>query len=488
MGFFKKIFGYQENILDKQQNTSIESYIENYVKNRFNTQTKYILTTTTNDLYTVVTTDGRRLEVITDGNTISLKKETKQSRNQDVSIKSPQIRDESTKSHILNASIESYIENYVKNMLNTQTKYVLTTTTNDLYVAVTTDGRRLEVITDGKTISLKKETKRSQNKDISNKSPTIRNEVTKSHILNASIETYIQNYVKNRLNTQTKYVLTTTTNDLYIAVTTDGRRLEIITDGKTISLKKETKRSQNQDLSNKSPAFRNEVTKSHILNASIESFIENYVKNRLNTETKYVLTTTTNDLYIAITTDGRRLEIITDGKKISLKKERDQSHSKALIQENKSLKLKSKVKDASVRPTVAKQTTRSSGAKNTKKDSFIFLSDKWNHLYYLAKNAEENIFNDTNLSLIRFRMFGEQLTKIICDKENINLQGITSQEARLRLLGQKGIITEDYLVNLHEIRIIGNKAVHELHSAVEDAKRILEISIELAIWFDQKLA
>ncbi|WP_316568838.1 hypothetical protein [Neobacillus sp. YIM B06451] len=62
-----------------------------------------------------------------------------------------------------------------------------------------------------------------------------------SHSLDKTIESYIQTYIRNSMNTDTRYILTTTTKNLYIAVTEDGRRLEILTNGNGISVTKETK-------------------------------------------------------------------------------------------------------------------------------------------------------------------------------------------------------------------------------------------------------
>ncbi|MGD6804261.1 hypothetical protein [Rossellomorea aquimaris] len=46
-------------------------------------------------------------------------------------------------------------------------------------------------------------------------------------------------------------------------------------------------------------------------------------------------------------------------------------------------------------------------------NNFEFLRNNWNELYKMAKAAEENVDTDCNISLIKIRMFGEQLTKKI---------------------------------------------------------------------------
>ncbi|TYS17525.1 hypothetical protein FZC78_06505 [Rossellomorea vietnamensis] len=46
-------------------------------------------------------------------------------------------------------------------------------------------------------------------------------------------------------------------------------------------------------------------------------------------------------------------------------------------------------------------------------NNFEFLRNYWNVLYKMAKAAEENVETVCNISLIKIRMFGGQLTKKI---------------------------------------------------------------------------
>ncbi|WP_316568839.1 DUF4145 domain-containing protein [Neobacillus sp. YIM B06451] len=286
------------------------------------------------------------------------------------------------------------------------------------------------------------------------------------------------------MNTDTRYILTTTTKNLYIAVTEDGRRLEILTNGNGISVTKETKQDNPpiKKMKNKTviPPRKKEISTSNSLEKTIESYIQTYIRNSMNTDTRYILTTTTKNLYIAVTEDGRRLEILTNGNGISVTKETKQDNPPIKKLESKTV-IPPRKKEIST-SALKQMQNQTQNQREIQDNYFGCLKDKWEELYNLAASAQENVFNDANISLIKLRMFGEKLVSIIFTEERITVPSRTSQEEKLHILGRSGILNDIHLGNLHEIRVIGNIAVHEGHSSIEDAKRLLVISKRLSDW------
>ena len=117
--------------------------------------------------------------------------------------------------------------------------------------------------------------------------------------------------------------------------------------------------------------------------------------------------------------------------------------------------------------------------------NFKFLHSTWPVLAELGDLAEKNLYLDPNTSLIKLRMLGELLAKYLLAYENYEDPIDGKQISRLNLLNSKGIIPERLVPFFHSLRIIGNKATHEVYGTKEDAQTHLKLAHRLGVWFRQ---
>ena len=114
--------------------------------------------------------------------------------------------------------------------------------------------------------------------------------------------------------------------------------------------------------------------------------------------------------------------------------------------------------------------------------NFIWLEEKWPNLSELGQLAEENLYTDPNTTLIKLRMFGEQVVDYIFSVAEIEEPEDPRQFARLKTLEKKELVEEEILKLLHEMRKKGNKAVHDSAGSLEEAKELLKAVYKIAIW------
>lgn len=119
------------------------------------------------------------------------------------------------------------------------------------------------------------------------------------------------------------------------------------------------------------------------------------------------------------------------------------------------------------------------------KSNFNFLKKKWPNLAELANLAEENLYQDPNTTIIKLRMFTEQIVDYIFAYDNLEEPEENSFFNKLKLLEREGLIKNEIEDIFHTLRIEGNKAVHESLDSLENAKTLLSLSHKLAVWFMQ---
>ncbi|KUO59703.1 MAG: type I restriction endonuclease subunit R [Gracilibacter sp. BRH_c7a] len=117
--------------------------------------------------------------------------------------------------------------------------------------------------------------------------------------------------------------------------------------------------------------------------------------------------------------------------------------------------------------------------------NFTFLNPKWPLLAQLGELAEKNLHTDPNTVLIKLRMFGEILSKIILAYENLDEPADNKQISRLNLLRSDGALPDNLMDMFHTIRKSGNKATHEAYGTSDEAKTQMLFAYHLAVWLKQ---
>ncbi|SJZ78159.1 DUF4145 domain-containing protein [Selenihalanaerobacter shriftii] len=119
------------------------------------------------------------------------------------------------------------------------------------------------------------------------------------------------------------------------------------------------------------------------------------------------------------------------------------------------------------------------------RSNFSFLRDEWPTLSDLGELAEQNLYRDPNTTLVKLRMFGEQIVDYIFAYDNLEEPVEDSQFNRLKILEREELITGEILEIFHTLRQEGNEAVHNSYGTLEDAKTVLSLAFRLGVWFMQ---
>lgn len=118
------------------------------------------------------------------------------------------------------------------------------------------------------------------------------------------------------------------------------------------------------------------------------------------------------------------------------------------------------------------------------KSNFEFLNRYWPALAQIGAAAESYVYSDANACLYKLGMFGERLILEIFAFEHIKEPTIDNTHAnRIRLLKREGLIPKKIDDILYALRKTRNDAVHAGADAVEDAKTLLSMTYNLAVWF-----
>jgi len=118
------------------------------------------------------------------------------------------------------------------------------------------------------------------------------------------------------------------------------------------------------------------------------------------------------------------------------------------------------------------------------KSNFEFLNRYWPALAQIGAVAESYVYSDANACLYKLGMFGERLILEIFAFEHIKEPTIDNTHAnRIRLLKREGLIPKKIDDILYALRKTRNDAVHAGADSVEDAKTLLSMTYNLAVWF-----
>lgn len=116
--------------------------------------------------------------------------------------------------------------------------------------------------------------------------------------------------------------------------------------------------------------------------------------------------------------------------------------------------------------------------------NFSFFKGKWDVLANLGESAENNVYHDPHTTIMKLRLFGETLTKLILASENIKETYDTKQVDRINAIRREGILEPELLELLETLRRKGNRASHEAdYGDTDDAKMLLRFAFRLATWF-----
>ncbi len=115
--------------------------------------------------------------------------------------------------------------------------------------------------------------------------------------------------------------------------------------------------------------------------------------------------------------------------------------------------------------------------------NFSMLSNEWSFFATLGKQAEENIYRDPNVTLIKIRQFAEKMTEALFRLEKINSWNLDTQLDKLRELERVGVLEDEITSVLHTIRKTGNKAAHDNYGNIAEAMNMVRYAHFLANWF-----
>ena len=118
------------------------------------------------------------------------------------------------------------------------------------------------------------------------------------------------------------------------------------------------------------------------------------------------------------------------------------------------------------------------------KSNFDFLNKYWPALAQIGAVAESYIYSDPNACLYKLGMFGERLVQEIFAYEHIPEPTMdNTHAARIRILKREGLLPRKIDDILYSLRKTRNDAVHSGADSVDDAKTLLHMTYNLAVWF-----
>lgn len=120
------------------------------------------------------------------------------------------------------------------------------------------------------------------------------------------------------------------------------------------------------------------------------------------------------------------------------------------------------------------------------KSNFDFLEQYWPALAQISKVAENYLHSDPNACIYKLGMFSERLVQEMIVFEKISdPKNDNTQANRIRLLKRAGLLPTDIDNTLYVLRKTRNDAVHAGADSLDDAKMLLSMAYNLAVWFMQ---
>lgn len=116
--------------------------------------------------------------------------------------------------------------------------------------------------------------------------------------------------------------------------------------------------------------------------------------------------------------------------------------------------------------------------------NFDFLKKYWPALAQIGATAESYLYTDPNACLYKLGMFGERLVLEIFAFEKMSEPEYDNTHAnRIRTLKREGLIPRKIDDILYVLRKTRNDAVHSGTDSIDDAKTLLQMTYNLAVWF-----
>lgn len=121
----------------------------------------------------------------------------------------------------------------------------------------------------------------------------------------------------------------------------------------------------------------------------------------------------------------------------------------------------------------------------TPSPNFAYLSHHDARLVALATQAEEHFASDPTVTLFKLRQFAEVLAQRAAAKVGLFPDPLESQQQLIERLFAKDAIRATQRSLFHDIRRVGNAAVHDGRGDHREALHQLRMARELAIWFQR---
>ena len=118
------------------------------------------------------------------------------------------------------------------------------------------------------------------------------------------------------------------------------------------------------------------------------------------------------------------------------------------------------------------------------KSNFDFLNRYWPALAQIGVTAETYVYSDSNACIYKLGMFAERLVQEILVFEHIAEPAVDNTHAnRIRILKRAGLLPHEIDNTLYVLRKTRNTAVHTGTDSVDEAKTLLSLTYNLAVWF-----
>ena len=118
------------------------------------------------------------------------------------------------------------------------------------------------------------------------------------------------------------------------------------------------------------------------------------------------------------------------------------------------------------------------------KSNFKFLNRYWPVLAQLGANAENYLYSDPNACIYKLGLFAERLVQEILVFEHIDEPQMDNTHAnRIRSLKRAGLLPYEIDNTLYVLRQTRNSAVLTGTDSVDEAKTLLSMTYNLAVWF-----
>lgn len=118
------------------------------------------------------------------------------------------------------------------------------------------------------------------------------------------------------------------------------------------------------------------------------------------------------------------------------------------------------------------------------KSNFEFLNRYWPALTQIGTTAETYLYSDPNACIYKLGMFAERLVQEILVFEHITEPAVDNTHSnRIKLLKRAGLLPREIDDTLYVLRKTRNAAVHTGTDSVDQAKTLISVTYNLAVWF-----